>query len=41
MAIYEFEPESIRSIRGYWGKSSFALVVDVNGRKLVQHWTSD
>ncbi len=38
MAIYEFESESIRSIRG---KSYFALVVDVNGKKLVQHWTSD
>ena len=25
----------------YWGKSSFALVVDPNGEKLVQHWTSD
>ena len=25
----------------YWGKSSFALVVDVTGKKLVQHWTSD
>ncbi len=25
----------------YWGKSSFALVVDPDGKKLVQHWTSD
>ena len=25
----------------YWGKSSFALVVDLKAKKLVQHWMSD
>ena len=24
-----------------WGKSSFALVVDLNGKKLVKYWQSD
>ena len=25
----------------YWGKSSFALVVDLKAKKLVQYWMSD
>jgi len=25
----------------YWGKSSFALIVDLKARKLLQYWTSD